>query len=101
MNATTREPAEILLVDEDPLALAATTTALDSAGYVVYQAMDRIAALRIARSRDEFLALIQDALNNDDQEKAAARQAAVRDGTWDARAEWVSGHIEALLDKNE
>ena len=51
MNATTREPAEILLVDEDPLALAATTTALDAAGYVVYQAMDRIAALRIARSQ--------------------------------------------------
>src|SRR5262245_37295626 len=51
MNATTREPAEILLVDEDPLALAATTTTLDSAGYIVYQAMDRISALRIARSQ--------------------------------------------------
>jgi CheY-like chemotaxis protein len=51
MNATTREPAEILLVDEDALALASTTTALDAAGYVVYQAMDRIAALRIARSQ--------------------------------------------------
>jgi hypothetical protein len=26
-----------------------------------------------------------------------ARQAAVKDGTWDARAEWVSGLIEEKL----
>jgi two-component system chemotaxis response regulator CheY len=51
MNATTREPAEILLVDEDALALASTAAALDAAGYVVYQAMNRAAALRIARSQ--------------------------------------------------
>jgi hypothetical protein len=53
--------------------------------------------LRIARSRDDFLALIDDALHNDDAAKAAARQAAVRHGTWDTRAEWVSGLLESLL----
>lgn len=57
--------------------------------------------LRIARSRDEFLALIEDALNNDDPTKAVARQAAVRDGTWDARAEWVSGLLNSLLTDKE
>src|SRR5262245_54340735 len=50
MNATAREPAEILLIDDDPLALTSTTTALDSAGHIVYQARDRISALRIART---------------------------------------------------
>ena len=50
MNTTSREPAEILLVDDDPTALAAATTALDSAGHIVYQARDRISALRIART---------------------------------------------------
>src|SRR3954447_24949227 len=50
MNPIAREPAEILLVDEDSLALASATAALDSAGHIVYQACDRAAALRIARS---------------------------------------------------
>src|SRR5438105_4980715 len=50
MNPTSREPAEILLVDDDPLALAAATAALDSAGHVVFQARDRISALRVARA---------------------------------------------------
>src|SRR5436190_15078156 len=50
MNPIAREPAEILLIDEDPLALASATTALDSAGHVVYQARDRMTALRVARS---------------------------------------------------
>lgn len=50
MNPTNREPAEILLVDDDPQALAGATTALDSAGHIVYQARDRISALRIARA---------------------------------------------------
>ena len=49
MNPTNREPAEILLIDEDSLALASTTAALESAGHVVFQARDRISALRIAR----------------------------------------------------
>jgi CheY-like chemotaxis protein len=50
MNPTNREPAEILLIDDDPVALASATAALDSAGHVVYQSRDRISALRIARA---------------------------------------------------
>jgi putative two-component system response regulator len=50
MNATNREPAEILFVDEDDLALASATAALEAAGHIVYQARDRVAALRIARA---------------------------------------------------
>jgi glycosyltransferase involved in cell wall biosynthesis len=55
--------------------------------------------LRIARSRDHFLRLVQDALDERGDEKARARQASVADGTWDARAEWVSGLIEEALKK--
>jgi len=53
--------------------------------------------LRIARSRDEFLRLVEDALNENDESASAKRQAAVASGTWDARAEWVSGLIEKTL----
>ena len=53
--------------------------------------------LRIARSRDQFLSLLEDALNETDAEAALRRQAAVAAGTWDARAEWVSGLIEEKL----
>ena len=49
--------------------------------------------LRIARSRDDFIRLVKDALAETGTEKAAARQAAVQSGTWDARAEWVSDQI--------
>jgi glycosyltransferase involved in cell wall biosynthesis len=57
--------------------------------------------LRIARSRDEFLKLIQEALDEKDPTVGLARQAAVADGTWDARAEWVSGLIQrALISKS-
>jgi glycosyltransferase involved in cell wall biosynthesis len=55
--------------------------------------------LRIARSRDEFIRLVDDALQENDPAKSAARQASVRDGTWDARAEWVSDLISARLGK--
>jgi glycosyltransferase involved in cell wall biosynthesis len=55
--------------------------------------------LRIARSRDDFLRLVQDALDERGDEKARARQASVRSGTWDARAEWVSNLIEEALKK--
>lgn len=51
--------------------------------------------LRIARSRDEFMRLIEDALAETGAETAARRQASVKNGTWDARAEWVSDLIEA------
>ena len=50
MNVNQREPAEILIIDEDPLALASATAALDAAGHSVYQAKDRPAALKIARA---------------------------------------------------
>ena len=55
--------------------------------------------LRIARSRDEFLRLVEDALNENDESASAKRQASVASGTWDARAEWVSGLIEKTLVK--
>lgn len=50
--------------------------------------------LRIARSREQFLALVEDALSESDPSMAEARQASVQNGTWDARAEWVSGLID-------
>jgi glycosyltransferase involved in cell wall biosynthesis len=55
--------------------------------------------LRIARSRDHFLRLVQEALDEQGDEKARARQASVKSGTWDARAQWVSGLIEEALEK--
>jgi glycosyltransferase involved in cell wall biosynthesis len=57
--------------------------------------------LRIARSREDFFRLVEDALAEEGDERAGARQAAVRDGTWDARAEWVSGLIEEALGKRQ
>jgi glycosyltransferase involved in cell wall biosynthesis len=60
-----------------------------------YEAMKNV--LRIARSRDDFLRLVEDALNERGEERARARQASVVHGTWDARAEWVSGLIEKAL----
>lgn len=53
--------------------------------------------LRIARSREDFFRLIEDALSESDPEAARMRQAAVAGGTWDARAEWVSELIEDAL----
>ena len=60
-----------------------------------YESMSDV--LRIGRSRDQFLELVDDALRENDLERARARQDAVRDGTWDARAEWVSGLIEEAI----
>jgi glycosyltransferase involved in cell wall biosynthesis len=57
--------------------------------------------LRIARSRDDFLRLIADALDEKGEEKARARQASVKSGTWDARAERVSDLIEEALKKKQ
>ena len=53
--------------------------------------------LRIARSRDQFLSLVEEALNETGAEAGVRRQAAVASGTWDARAEWVSDLIERKL----
>jgi glycosyltransferase involved in cell wall biosynthesis len=57
--------------------------------------------LRIARSRDDFLRLVEDALDERGSEGARARQSAVAQGTWDARAEWVSQLIEEALRRKE
>src|SRR5438876_182100 len=57
-----------------------------------YESMSDV--IRIARSRAQFLEMVEDALADRDPAKAIARQNAVRPGTWDARAEWVSGLIE-------
>jgi glycosyltransferase involved in cell wall biosynthesis len=57
--------------------------------------------LRIARSREDFYRLVEDALAETGDEKKRARQAAVAGGTWDARAEWISGLIEEALEKKK
>ena len=51
MTSVSRDPAEILLIDDDLQSLATTAAILDDAGHVVFQAADRIAALRFARSQ--------------------------------------------------
>ncbi len=53
--------------------------------------------LRIARSREDFLRLVDEALLESDPRAVTARQNAVAAGTWDARAEYVSGLIEKVL----
>ena len=54
--------------------------------------------LRIARTRDEFLRLIEEALSENDPAAGIRRQAAVASGTWEARATWVGNLIERVLD---
>jgi len=53
--------------------------------------------LRIARSRNDFLRMVEEALGEKNSEAAIKRQAAVASGTWDARATWVGGLIEEVL----
>jgi glycosyltransferase involved in cell wall biosynthesis len=53
--------------------------------------------LRIARTRDDFIRLIEEALHENDSAAVERRRAAVASGTWDARAEWVSDLIEKVL----
>jgi glycosyltransferase involved in cell wall biosynthesis len=60
-----------------------------------YESMNEV--LRIGRSREQFLELVDEALREEGTELAQGRQAAVRAGTWDARAEWVSDLIEEKL----
>jgi hypothetical protein len=57
--------------------------------------------LRIARSREDFFRLVEDALVDTDEDAARRRQSAVKAGTWDARAEWVSGLIEDALARRD
>ena len=60
-----------------------------------YERLDGI--LRVSRGYDDFIAKVQDALTNDSKQQREARQQAVKESTWDARAEEVSKDIEALL----
>jgi len=60
-----------------------------------YESMSNV--LRIGRTHEKFLNLIDEALREEGTELMRARQDAVREGTWDARAEWVSGLIEENL----
>jgi glycosyltransferase involved in cell wall biosynthesis len=60
-----------------------------------YEPLDGI--LRVSRSYDDFIAKVEDALNNDSTDKSKKRQLAVKDATWDARAEQVSSAIATLL----
>jgi glycosyltransferase involved in cell wall biosynthesis len=60
-----------------------------------YESMNDV--LRIGRSREQFLNLVAESLQENDAQQVKARQEAVRNGTWDARAEWVSDLIEEAL----
>ena len=60
-----------------------------------YESMGDV--LRIARSRDEFLRLVEEALGETDPLAPSRRQAAVATGTWEARAEFVGELIEKVL----
>jgi glycosyltransferase involved in cell wall biosynthesis len=60
-----------------------------------YETMSGV--LRVGRSHEQFLQLVAEALREEGTELAEARQNSVRDGTWDARAEWVSDLIEEKL----
>jgi CheY-like chemotaxis protein len=48
MKRIAPEPAEILVIDDDELALLSTAAALDAAGHVVHLSRDRSSAVRIA-----------------------------------------------------
>ena len=66
-----------------------------------YESMSDV--LRIGRTREDFLRLVEEALHEDDSEAKRRRQAAVASGTWEARAEFVSDLIEKVFsnrDKN-
>ena len=60
-----------------------------------YEPLDGI--LRVSRGYDDFIAKVEDALENDSADKVATRQQAVKESTWDARAEQVRSAIAALL----
>jgi len=62
-----------------------------------YERLDGI--LRVSRGYDDFIAKVGDALNADSPDKREARQQAVKEATWDARAEEVSEAIAALVER--
>ncbi len=55
--------------------------------------------VRIADTRETFLAALEQAVAEDDAEAACARRAAVADQTWDRRVETVVARVEADLDR--
>lgn len=61
-----------------------------------YESLDGI--LRVSRGYDDFIAKVEDALSNDSESRRDARQQAVKESTWDVRAEEVSRDIEGLLE---
>jgi glycosyltransferase involved in cell wall biosynthesis len=62
-----------------------------------YESMSDV--LRIARTHYDWFRLVAEALAEKDPAAAKARQSAVSNGTWDARAEWASDLIERHLGK--
>jgi glycosyltransferase involved in cell wall biosynthesis len=60
-----------------------------------YEPLDGI--LRISRDYDDFIRKVEDALARDSDGERLARQRAVKESTWDARAEEVSQDIAGLL----
>lgn len=54
--------------------------------------------LRIYRTMDEFIALVEEALNSDSPRESQLRQNAVRNCTWDVRAREVASLFRQLLD---
>jgi glycosyltransferase involved in cell wall biosynthesis len=61
-----------------------------------YEHLDGI--LLIARSGDDFIQKIEDALERDKPADRRARQKTVIESTWDARAEAVSGDIGSIIE---
>ena len=64
-------------------------------GFYEYEPMD--GPLRIARSYDHFIELVEAAIAERDPDARTARQQLVRDKTWDVRTEQVSEQIEVAL----
>ncbi len=63
-----------------------------------YEPLDGI--LRISRGYDDFIQKVEDALGRDSDSQREARQQAVKESTWDARAEEVSRDIARLLNRS-
>jgi len=64
-----------------------------------YESMHNV--LRIARTREDWFTLIDHAIRKRDSNAAKRRKDSERNGTWDARAEWVSELIDQTLAKRE
>lgn len=64
-----------------------------------YENMQHV--LKIARSRDQFIDMVSEALADHDPENARLRRQSVASGTWDARANWVSDLIEETFLEKE